>query len=1427
MKMMKYLIVTLIVCLSFVTANSQTVTGDRIVARSAFYLKDRWIDSIQNTINFSGKTRAVPTSDAVSRYLQDSAWVPSGNIALNPYIHFLGTRDNFGISIRTNNKYAGRFDSLQRFQAEWITGINDTASEFEIILIPDTQNEVDSAISLGHTSGRSIFQWIKDNAVTQNIKAVIGLGDITNASTTIQNDTADKWYDLLDDAGIPYVPTIGNHDYNGNLPATRNATNYLATFGPARLTGKPWYGGSYWKAPENFWVNFNVMGRPFTVLSLEYWPRDSTLLWADSLVSANPTRNFIYTTHAYLTAFGERSADTSLYGNNVTGQGADNAGQEQWDKFVKKHKNIQFVFNGHFAGHDANHKSGYTRNFDDVGTNGNLVHQLFVNYQTDTAGGNGWFTRMRFKPKENKIEVTYYSAHLGRYDTRVSSFTYYFPPLQVQSDLAVQGNLVVDKFSLFNQGVGFPFMKKFQLPYVYENGAIRGTDSALYNHITGEFRINTPTDLGNYKTQFTGDMINKTGTITVDGGNVVTKSSTGVQTGQIGEGYAGTVAAWQIGSSGTTGNNNSLTYVSSSGTHGNIGTALYDAEKALVIGSSTAVPMLSFYQDARYMFLHGSDVSNAHYYRPTDAMLTVAGKDSTSGLAFRVSSLAQNAPGGSLFPHQFSVGNNGVSTFWNTDQYVTTQGKTQVIFRNGFRQSGTNLIEIRNWNDSLNAYFDTSGWLITKGRVYISPTITVPSLTANLHLVHPTGSAGLMITRAQNDNGGANLTYFKTRTTDPTVNVAAQAGDYLHNNYFYAVTSTPSRVLSHERNSFVKTVGASYVSAYWRWAGYNESGSYINQMYLMPDGAISIGVNPSFPDTSAILDLQSTIKAFYPPRMNTTQMNAIPGVDAGAIIFNTDSSAHCYYDGAAWRQFGSGGSVSSLPLSSLTAATASNDINHADYNQIWRWNSLAGGRGLNIGSNGTTTTNGGGLLKVSRSGTHAASGVTSYALEVENSHDGTSSTNVAGHFSAISGTNNYAIIVPSGGGSVGIGTSTPNYALEVSTSSANIFAASIRNTNTSANTAGLGISVHHSNVGEIITAYGGAAGATERFSVKGNGEIRFNNDPGTSGQVLTSAGANAPPTWQTPSTGMTNPMTTAGDLILGGASGTPTRLGIGTNGYVLTSNGTTASWQAAAGGGITVGTTTITSGTSGRIAYNNAGVYGEKAVTGTGDVVLATSPTITSPVLGTSYSLNDGTTKLSMATNFYGVDIASKYVRFGSSGNNYFIISTNDAVSTDPAATIQTIVTGKPGLKILLTGSQTADAFYVENSGGNKLVDITANGVLDLYNYGTAPTASVTNGIRLYAEDVSSSAELKVRDEAGNITTLSPHNFKYIPGGPSEKLAWSFYSEKDGRYITADMALALRTIEQLTERVAELEKKLNGKAGSTTKLIHKGKTKRN
>lgn len=58
--------------------------------------------------------------------------------------------------------------------------------------------------------------------------------------------------------------------------------------------------------------------------------------------------------------------------------------------------------------------------------------------------------------------------------------------------------------------------------------------------------------------------------------------------------------------------------------------------------------------------------------------------------------------------------------------------------------------------------------------------------------------------------------------------------------------------------------------------------------------------------TSAVLDLVSTTKGFNPPRMTTTQRDAISGPTAGLVIYNTTTSALNAYNGSAWVAVGSG-----------------------------------------------------------------------------------------------------------------------------------------------------------------------------------------------------------------------------------------------------------------------------------------------------------------------------------------------------------------------------------------------------------------------------------------------------------------------------------------------------------------------------------------
>ena len=78
-----------------------------------------------------------------------------------------------------------------------------------------------------------------------------------------------------------------------------------------------------------------------------------------------------------------------------------------------------------------------------------------------------------------------------------------------------------------------------------------------------------------------------------------------------------------------------------------------------------------------------------------------------------------------------------------------------------------------------------------------------------------------------------------------------------------------------------------------------------------------------------------------------------------------------------------------------------------------------------------------------------------------------------------------------------------------------------------------------------------------------------------------------------------------------------------------------------------------------------------------------------------------------------------------------------------------------------------------------------------------SPTSSPDNLVQLYAEDVAASSELKVRDEAGNVTTLSPHNFSLI-GPASDPLAWSHYSENDHDKINVDMLNTVRLVETMS-----------------------------
>ena len=53
-------------------------------------------------------------------------------------------------------------------------------------------------------------------------------------------------------------------------------------------------------------------------------------------------------------------------------------------------------------------------------------------------------------------------------------------------------------------------------------------------------------------------------------------------------------------------------------------------------------------------------------------------------------------------------------------------------------------------------------------------------------------------------------------------------------------------------------------------------------------------------NASAISQIDSVTKGFLPPRMTTTQKNAIATPAEGLMVYDTDLKRPCFYDGTSW-----------------------------------------------------------------------------------------------------------------------------------------------------------------------------------------------------------------------------------------------------------------------------------------------------------------------------------------------------------------------------------------------------------------------------------------------------------------------------------------------------------------------------------------------
>ena len=111
----------------------------------------------------------------------------------------------------------------------------------------------------------------------------------------------------------------------------------------------------------------------------------------------------------------------------------------------------------------------------------------------------------------------------------------------------------------------------------------------------------------------------------------------------------------------------------------------------------------------------------------------------------------------------------------------------------------------------------------------------------------------------------------------------------------------------------------------------------------------------------------------------------------------------------------------------------------------------------------------------------------------------------------------------------------------------------------------------------------------------------------------------------------------------------------GNSGEFLQTNGSGVTTWAVPSSGLTVGTTTITSGTNTRVLYNNSGVVGEYLVTGTGSVSMSASPTFTGTINAAALTMT-GTLQMASSSQ---INNGGTTAYLGFNGNNIGLYTQN------------------------------------------------------------------------------------------------------------------------------------------------------------------------
>ena len=283
------------------------------------------------------------------------------------------------------------------------------------ILLPDTQYYAEKYPEVLDSQ----ITWIERNATDINL--VIQQGDLTQNNNHKEWQLVKKDFTRLNNK-VPYVLALGNHDMgstDGKFADVRNTSLYNQYFPYSEMAKLPAFAGAFENGKtDNAYYTVKTGKIKWLILSLEFGPRNSVIDWASQIVSQHPNHTVIVNTHSYMFSDSTRQGPGDSWRPQAYGVGKDtgvnavNDGEQIWQKLVKKHPNIRFVFSGHIL----NSGVGTLISINDFG---NYVYQMLANYQSEVKGsvrgGNGWLRILDIDFKKRTLEVKTYSPYINQF----------------------------------------------------------------------------------------------------------------------------------------------------------------------------------------------------------------------------------------------------------------------------------------------------------------------------------------------------------------------------------------------------------------------------------------------------------------------------------------------------------------------------------------------------------------------------------------------------------------------------------------------------------------------------------------------------------------------------------------------------------------------------------------------------------------------------------------------------------------------------------------------------------------------------------------------------------------------------------------------------------------------------------------------------